>query len=126
MTCITCHNPHKSVRQTDAFFDAKCMSCHIVCSEEKNINDCASCHMPNSSSIDIPHVSITDHKISVPRNEERFGNFLGLFAINNSNQLIYPTKAYLKRYESFEQIESYLDMLFYLENVISSNVWMFY
>ena len=120
MTCITCHNPHKSVRQTDAaFFDAKCMNCHNVCSEEKNINNCASCHMPNSSSIDIPHVSITDHKISIPKEmkKKEFGNFLGLFAINNSNPTnLSKAKAYLKRYESFEQIESYLDSaFFYLE-----------
>ena len=85
--------------------------------------------MPNSSSIDIPHVSITDHKISIPKEmkKKEFGNFLGLFAINNSNPTnLSKAKAYLKRYESFEQIESYLDSAFsILRNVISSNVWMF-
>ncbi len=118
MTCITCHNPHKSITTLSAnYFDNKCMQCHDVCKEEETQN-CTSCHMPKSSSTDIPHVSISDHKIAIPstmKNEK--GNFLGLFAINND----YPTnlskaKAYLKRFESFEQNPIYLDSAFILLN----------
>ena len=113
MSCISCHNPHKSVRSTTtAYFDNKCMQCHNVCKEEKNENDCASCHMPASSSTDIPHVSITDHKISVhnKKMETKRGAFLGLFAINNNNPTnLSKAKAYLKRYESFEASPIYLD-----------------
>ena len=60
------------------------------------------------------HVAITDHKIAIPSDEKnQKGAFLGLFAINNSN----PThrskaKAYLKRYESFESSQFYLDSAF--------------
>ena len=118
MTCITCHNPHKSITtlSTD-YFDNKCMQCHDVCKVEETQN-CTSCHMPKSSSSDIPHVSISDHKIAIPSTmKKEKGNFLGLFAINNE----YPTnlskaKAYLKRFESFEQNPIYLDSAIILLN----------
>ena len=74
--------------------------------------------MPNSTSTDIQHVSITDHKIAIPtdvRNEK--GNFLGLFAINNDTPTnLSKAKAYLKRFESFEQNPIYLDSAFILLN----------
>ena len=118
MTCVTCHNPHKSITTlSNDYFDNKCMQCHDVCKEEETQN-CTSCHMPKSSSTDIPHVSISDHKIAIPSaTKNKQGNFLGLFAINND----YPTilskaKAYLKRYESFEQNPIYLDSAFILLN----------
>ena len=75
MTCITCHNPHKSVAATsrDQYNNA-CISCHggqreQACSAPMNQrqaegDDCSGCHMPRSGSIDIPHVNITDHYIS--------------------------------------------------------------
>ncbi len=84
MTCITCHNPHVSVKQTPKeVFNEKCVNCHggnskfkiqnsnskvVFCSlseAERSLkqNDCSGCHMPRSPSIDIPHVSINDHFI---------------------------------------------------------------
>ena len=81
MNCVSCHNPHKSVTSLETnYFDNKCMSCHEIC-EDKQTQDCASCHMPKSLSSDIMHVSITDHKIGVhsESNQEK-GKFLGLFA----------------------------------------------
>ena len=62
----------------------------------------------NQQLTDIQHVSISDHKISIPSSiKKKKGKFLGLFAINND----FPTnlskaKAYLKRFESFEQNQS--------------------
>ena len=114
MTCVTCHNPHKSVTTLKAtYFDAKCMQCHDVCKDEKTQN-CTDCHMPKSTSTDIMHVSITDHKIAIPSDEKnQKGAFLGLFAINNSNPThLSKAKAYLKRYESFESNQFYLDSAF--------------
>lgn len=113
ISCTTCHNPHKSVRTlTENYFDRKCMQCHDVCSQEDNVSDCISCHMPKSSSIDIPHISITDHKIGVHKKykTQEIREFLGLFSINNSNPTnLSKAKAYLKRFEAFEQNPIYLD-----------------
>ena len=119
MTCVTCHNPHKNVTiLKEDHFDNKCMQCHEVCKEEETQN-CSSCHMPKSSSTDIMHVTITDHKIAVPTNSKKErGAFLGLFAINNSSpSKLSKAKAYLKRYESFEANPIYLDSaLQFLQN----------
>ncbi len=52
-------------------FNNKCVSCHSNCEETPKNTDCISCHMPKSSSTDIPHVSITDHKISVHSNSKK-------------------------------------------------------
>jgi len=77
MTCVTCHNPHVSVKQTgSAHFNLACNNCHTsgkdkLCSEEKEIlslnqNNCVKCHMPSSGTTDIPHVSVHDHRIGIP------------------------------------------------------------
>ena len=132
MTCITCHNPHKSVTTLGSvYFDNKCMQCHEIC-DDKQTQNCASCHMPKSSTSDIMHVSITDHKIDVHSNMKfDKGKFLGLFAINNLNPSnLSKAKAYLKRYESFEEDPLYLDSaLYYLglsEDNFTSYIQYFY
>ena len=129
MTCINCHNPHKSIRMlNNKYFDKKCMDCHKLCEDEQNISNCASCHMPNSSSIDIPHISITDHNISIPKKDKYIVNkktdreFIGLFAINNNNSSnLSKSMAYLKRYESFEQNPIYLDSAFFYLSISDNN-----
>ena len=121
MTCVTCHNPHKSVKSLGKnYFDKKCMDCHDLCEEEENTSDCSSCHMPMSSSSDIPHVTITDHKISVPNNDSIYNidnnqrEFLGLIAINNDSPTnLSKAKGYLKRFESFESNPLYLDSAYF-------------
>ena len=132
MTCISCHNPHKSVTTLETnYFDNKCMQCHEVCDDQKTQN-CTSCHMPKSSSSDIMHVTITDHKIGIHSNKTlEKGKFLGLFAINNFNTTnISKAKAYLKRYESFERESIYLDSAWYYleqsENNFTSYIQYFY
>ena len=111
MTCTSCHNPHKSVSEVEEkYFDNKCMQCHDLCEDNKTHN-CSSCHMPKSSSTDIMHVSITDHKIGFHNyTKSKKGKFLGLVSINNPNSSnISKAKAYLKRFESFEALDIYLD-----------------
>ena len=123
ITCITCHNPHESVTITSSiYFDNKCMQCHDVCKEEETQN-CTSCHMPKSSSSDIMHITITDHKIGVHNKEKKKkGAFLGLLAINNSKPSnLSKAKAYLKRYESFEAEPVYLDSAFRFLQLTDNN-----
>ncbi|MFN5371965.1 MAG: tetratricopeptide repeat protein, partial [Bacteroidia bacterium] len=127
MTCVTCHNPHVSVRkQGDEPFNSKCSSCHAAqkvsaCSETPSKidaagNNCVSCHMPVSGSIDIPHVTVHDHYIrpnpkmnpskSVQKTAE---SFRGLQCINNTS----PDErsriiAYIQQFEKFDPGKSYL------------------
>jgi tetratricopeptide (TPR) repeat protein len=115
VSCISCHNPHKSVTTFDNnYFNNKCISCHVNCEETPKNMECVSCHMPKSSSTDIPHVSITDHNISVHSNsKEEKGSFKELICINNDSPTnLSKAKAYLKHYESFAQNPILLDSAF--------------
>lgn len=125
LSCITCHNPHVSVKQTSAVvFNAACNSCHnnnkIVCSEDlilrqkENNNNCNACHMAKNSSIDIPHVAVTDHYIRKnPKNEidtNKLRKFIGMQCINNpkvANKN--KAKAYLEFFERYENNPFLLD-----------------
>tara|TARA_B100001029_G_C15057401_1_gene455507 strand:- start:1725 stop:3146 length:1422 start_codon:yes stop_codon:yes gene_type:complete len=120
ISCIDCHNPHKSVKKTDhSIFNSTCFSCHNNddCNDSlqnKNNfnNDCVSCHMIESETIDIPHVTITDHKISIPKvkNINLEKKFLGLECVNNDNPSYYSiTNAYLQEYDKFSKNPAYLD-----------------
>lgn len=108
MTCITCHHPHESVQtKSKDFFDQKCMSCHQEQKCKANeVDNCVSCHMPKSSSVDIPHVSITDHKIAVHQEKAVSSgrSFVDLASINNPS----PTEreklaAYINQFEKFDK-----------------------
>ncbi len=120
MTCILCHNPHISVKETKAqHFDNVCKSCHqnkehSLCTEDlekKEGQTCVSCHMPKTGSSDIPHVRITDHKIAVQKENKRSlaqetHEFLNLYCVNNDNpDTLTLIKAYLQQYERFEMLD---------------------
>lgn len=119
LTCITCHNPHKSYEVTPAVhFNAACTKCHTDCSlplakRTQNQNNCFSCHMPKSNTVDIPHVTITDHYIrkrATPTQTQKIKKFIGLISINDPNaDLATKAKAYLKYYESFLSEKQLLD-----------------
>ena len=116
MTCITCHNPHVSVRETNPnVFNDACNSCHTTnrksklnCSKKGILksSNCVSCHMPKSGSIDIPHVTVHDHYIRKPmtkKDKDGIKEFIGLHAINERNPSSYTkAKAYINQYEKFE------------------------
>lgn len=133
LTCVTCHNPHISVKLTGKqVFNNACIKCHNTadvktCNEksvmekytksssidfQKNAN-CVSCHMPSSGTIDIPHVTVHDHWIRKNSNKHKMDNakeFIALYCINNSNiNEISKAKAYLSYYEKFEQKNELLD-----------------
>ncbi len=120
-TCISCHNPHISVKETGTeVFNASCNNCHNkdVCSAEKAKllkaqNNCVECHMPKSGSEDIPHVSVHDHFIRKPISKsetEEVKKLIGLYAINNPNPKVEnQIRAYLEYWEKFDKNNLYLE-----------------
>jgi tetratricopeptide (TPR) repeat protein len=121
MTCVTCHNPHVSVKETsNEVFNQACQNCHNsrVTLEEKHRTvkkweNCVSCHMPRSGSSDIPHVTVHDHFIRKPVNKEQkkaIAEFLGLYSVNEKHpDALTRARAYLDQYEKFKQDPSFLD-----------------
>ncbi len=68
LTCTTCHDPHNSPAPEErvAFFRAKCLACHTgpeMAMHHPEQQDCATCHMPTRSTLDISHEQLTDHDI---------------------------------------------------------------
>lgn len=121
-TCINCHNPHVSVKETNTSkFNLACTGCHsenkTLCSETesvliKNKNNCVSCHMPLVGAEDIPHVSVHDHYIRKPQPNLPFKNspLKGLWCVNDSNPGgLVLLEAYITYYEKFEQNKLYLE-----------------
>lgn len=115
-TCINCHNPHVSVRETNiSKFNSECSKCHggkdelQLCSApkvdlDKANNNCVECHMPLTGSADIPHVAIHDHYIRKPKEYiKEEGKLVGLKSINGGEngdkELL---KAYLTYFEKFD------------------------
>jgi hypothetical protein len=122
LNCITCHNPHISVKYTkEAYFIQKCQGCHTA--PHKNDpqvlqtpgSNCITCHMPRSSAVDIPHVTITDHFIRVQKKEKDngaigLGKFKGLSCINDKNpDALTVARAYMFFYAKFQHNTENLD-----------------
>ena len=132
MSCISCHNPHVSVKQTprQTFLNA-CLGCHAgkqECTEKPEVraasnNDCVQCHMPHNSSIDIPHVAVTDHFIrkrpSDDTLQKQITAFLGMQCINNEDPgAIVRARGFLEFYERYTQSAGLLDSAMYYLNKV--------
>lgn len=133
LTCITCHNPHVSVKVTGKqVFNDACINCHQqqTCTETEAIrkkanNDCSSCHMPSTGTIDIPHVTVHDHYIRKPEKKtlsaeqaNKVARFIGIYSVNNPNtDALTKGRAYLSYFEKFEPSKYELldSALFYLQ-----------
>lgn len=133
MTCITCHNPHVSVKETNPdVFNQACLSCHQTTSvtsqhaslKTKKINDCVSCHLPLSGATDIPHVTVHDHYIRKPLSGaeiRKMRRFIGLQSVNEKHpNVLTRTRAYIAQYEKFGQEKMYLDSARLLLNKINT------
>lgn len=132
MSCITCHNPHVSVKFTAReHYLSACKSCHggtqqLHCSEKETLrlaknDDCVTCHMPRNGSIDIPHVAVTDHYIRrKPENnmeQSKIRAFLGLKCFNNDTvDAITTARAYMEFFEKFNPNKGLLDSALYYLN----------
>jgi hypothetical protein len=76
MSCTACHDPHDQLRHDEAYYDSKCLACHLSNSKEPKTEarsapacpvaakQCASCHMPK---VELPemHFKFTDHWIRI-------------------------------------------------------------
>ncbi|HWY13377.1 MAG TPA: tetratricopeptide repeat protein [Bacteroidia bacterium] len=133
LTCVTCHNPHISVRETNKeVFNDACRNCHnsngkskLLCTDpsvvkiQKSPNselqtpNCTKCHMPSSGSTDIPHVTVHDHYIRKPitkAEKDKIKTFIGLYAVNEKNPgNLTKAWAYINQYDKFEPKPEYLD-----------------
>ena len=133
LTCITCHNPHVSVKATNKeVYNTACKSCHnnsketnssasanvVECSASAKDrmamgNNCVNCHMPKNGTIDIPHVTTTDHwirKVVTKEKSSAIREFVRLTCINNpsiDNRSL--GDAYLSYYEKFVSKVQFLD-----------------
>lgn len=131
MTCLTCHNPHVSVKVTpEAHFNDACKSCHEgnkdctlpLAARLKENNNCFKCHMPVSETLDIPHVTVHDHRIQVPISEENkheIQKFIGIECMTTKDpSALLMAQGYLQTYEAFSPQLYLLDSAFkYLQRV---------
>ena len=76
--CVSCHNPHEKLERDAAYYDPKCLACHLTKSTDVktmrrnadacpvSTKQCVTCHMPR---VELPgmHASFTDHWIRIAR-----------------------------------------------------------
>ncbi len=134
-TCISCHNPHVSVRKTNIEkFNQTCNQCHKTkqktCTENKELllkknNNCVACHMPLQGTADIPHVSIHDHFIRKPSALTKDTTPLkikGLRCITNKNPDVNTeTEAYISYFEKFDNNSIYINKAVEKSKKLNSN-----
>lgn len=79
--CLACHDPHQKLSKEVAYYDQKCLACHLSKAKGAqtvgrnaaacpvSTNKCVSCHMPK---VELPgmHASFTDHWIRIARPNE--------------------------------------------------------
>lgn len=117
--CISCHNPHLSVRETNRkVFNAKCLACHTSkqytysdFSGDKHGGNCVDCHMPAKNTADVLHVSVHDHKIAIPQDkQDAVGSLVGLYAVNDDEvSREEMARAYLEFWEKFDKNPFFLE-----------------
>jgi len=78
ISCVACHDPHGKLEREPAFYDAKCLACHLSKPTEARTQAraaaacpvstqlCVTCHMPK---VELPemHFKFTDHWIRISK-----------------------------------------------------------
>jgi hypothetical protein len=78
ISCVACHDPHDRLAEDAAFYDSKCLACHLTSRNQVKTaarsapacpvskQQCTTCHMPK---IELPggHAKFTDHWIRIVR-----------------------------------------------------------
>lgn len=141
ITCLTCHDPHQPVEaKSPAAYNAACIDCHATeqieeCTEDLAArlavqDNCSSCHMPESGTIDIPNVRVTDHNIRVVGDEasEPAVNAASRTDLLRMASLLRPqvepavlASAYLTYFEEFAHRPVFLDSARAILGRISAN-----
>jgi hypothetical protein len=76
ISCVACHDPHDKLSESAAFYDRKCLACHLTAPDQTKTaarsaaacpvskQQCTSCHMPK---IELAggHAKFTDHWIRI-------------------------------------------------------------
>ncbi len=124
MTCLSCHDPHISVKATPAeTFTNACLKCHSdqqkACTEKESVrkavsNNCITCHMPMSGSIEVTHVKIHDHNIRKTISDKQskaIGQFVRLANVSDKTPETpdISAEAYLNFYEEYVSASAFLD-----------------
>lgn len=66
--CGTCHNPHAAPKNVEAYFRARCLSCHgeaLLKTHPRPNQNCIDCHMPRLPTANGGHTIFTDHRIAI-------------------------------------------------------------
>lgn len=81
VSCIACHNPHEKLQKDTAYYDAKCLACHLTRAKDAkterrnaaacpvSTKKCATCHMPKVELRGM-HTEFTDHWIRIAKPNE--------------------------------------------------------
>jgi hypothetical protein len=76
--CLACHNPHEKLQKDTAYYDSKCLACHLTKPGETkterrsaaacpvSTKKCATCHMPKVE-LQGMHADFTDHWIRIAK-----------------------------------------------------------
>jgi tetratricopeptide (TPR) repeat protein len=65
LSCLTCHEPHRSLNTAPASYDAKCRGCHPKSTHTVPVasRSCVSCHMPQT--VTSANLKFTNHWIGI-------------------------------------------------------------
>lgn len=78
LSCLQCHDPHKTLESRESFYDSKCLACHsgharagvhsrfAAARCPVSNKNCVTCHMPKYA-IPGSHFKFTDHDIRIVR-----------------------------------------------------------